>query len=138
MGRKTVLAAAILCSTCIAGISDVSAKDWVWGIGFSGGLGRLEGDLRHPQISPLLSGHLRALPTPFLAISGELGFASLTTDRHPNPLFTDFKTIIIPFELSTIFNFLPLRKVNPYVFLGGGGVYWNTTQSFVYSDHTIL
>lgn len=129
MGRKTILAAAILCSICIAGISDVSAKDWVWGIGFSGGLSRLEGDLRHPRISPLLSGHLRALPTPSLAISGELGFAALTTARHPNPLFTDFKTIIIPFELSTIFNFLPFRKVNPYVFLGGGGVYWNATNN---------
>jgi hypothetical protein len=58
-----------------------------------------------------------------LAFNGELGFASLNTSN------SSFKTQIIPFELSAIFNFLPHSKVNPYIFVGGGGVFWKAKDN---------
>ncbi len=107
------------------------AGDWQWGVGFSAGTSRLEGDLRGSQLSPLVTGYLRALPIPYLALDGELGFSSLRTSSFPNPVFSDFKTVIVPFELSAIFNFLPRRKVNPYVQVGGGGVFWQARGDLV-------
>lgn len=114
-------------------VTEINAKgigsDLKFGIGFSAGVSRLEGDLRNPLVSPMVSGHLRVLPIPYLAISGELGFTPLNSRNHRNPAFTDFKTMVIPFELSAIVNFLPFNKINPYVMAGGGGVYWNATNS---------
>lgn len=114
---------------CIAGSEPAVSGDWGFGVGFNAGISRLEGDLRSPQISPLISGHLMVLPLPYLALRGELGYAPLRSNNHPNPAFTDFKTTMVPFELSAVFNFLPFRKVNPYVFAGGGGVYWKATNN---------
>jgi len=88
------------------------------GIGLTTGLGRLEGDISGSKLSPFFMGHLRFLPVPYFALNGELGFSSLNTSN------SSFKTQIIPFELSAIFNFLPHSKVNPYIFAGGGGVFW--------------
>ncbi|MFQ5822458.1 MAG: hypothetical protein ACE5JB_00195 [bacterium] len=103
----------------------VFGGDLGFGIGFTAGISRLEGDLKSPQLSPLISGHIRVLPLPYIAISGELGYSLLNTSNHPQ--YTDFKNTIIPFELSTIVNFLPFNKINPYVMAGGGGVYWSAT-----------
>ncbi len=96
--------------------------DWQVGLGLSAGVSRLEGDLKKPNLSPLVVGHIRVLPVPYVALDGSFGFSSLGASSHPT--FTDFKTTIVPFELSAIFNFLPFRTVNPYVFAGGGGVFW--------------
>ncbi|MCG8608532.1 porin family protein [bacterium] len=119
-----ILLSAVLVSTI--SIPSSFAKDWVYGVGFRAGFGRLESDVRSPKLSPLISGHLRVLPKPHFAIDGELGFSAL---QATHPQFSDFKTVVVPFELGTIFNFLPYRKVNPYIFLGGGGVYWNATSN---------
>jgi hypothetical protein len=126
MKRKAI--AILLSVVCVSAISVPYglAKDWVYGIGFNAGLGRLESDIRSPKMSPLISGHFRVLPKPHFAIEGELGFSAL---QATHAQFSDFKTVVIPFELSAIFNFLPERKVNPYVFLGGGGVFWNATSN---------
>jgi len=105
------------------------SQDWSFGIGFNAGIARLEGDLPDPNIGPMFSGHVRALPLPYLAINGELGYSILSADNHPNAALTDFETVLIPFELSAIVNFLPFGKVNPYVFVGGGGTYWNATNN---------
>ncbi|NIR51180.1 porin family protein, partial [candidate division KSB1 bacterium] len=120
----------VLAALCtFANVNLAFSGDWIYGIGFTAGVGRLEGDLRDPQISPLISGHLRVQPIPYLSFSGELGFSPLDSENHQNPAFTDFKTTIVPFELSAIFNFLPFKKVNPFVFAGGGGVYWEATNN---------
>lgn len=116
-----------LCIVFLLGVSSQAISgDIGIGIGFNAGVSRLEGDLRDPNISPLISGHLRILPVPYLAISGEMGFSALQVNNHSS--LPDFKTTIVPFELSAIFNFLPFRKVNPYIFAGGGGVYWKATN----------
>ncbi len=96
-----------------------SARDWVFGLGFQTGVSRIEADI-DGKLSPIVSGHLRILPIPYFAINGELGYSRLGyANLAGNP-----RTEIIPFELSGIVNFLPFRKVNPYVFIGGGGVWW--------------
>ena len=124
----------VICTLCLFCIfaefkAKVYGTDRKFGIGFSGGISRLEGDLKNSLLSPSVSGHLRFLPIPFLAISGELGFSQLNSNNHPNPAYLDFKTMIIPFELSAIVNFLPFSKINPYIMAGGGGVYWNAINS---------
>ncbi len=103
------------------------AGDMGVGIGLNVGVSRLEGDLRNPQLSPLVSGHLKILPIPYVAIGGEVGFSSLNSKSHP--VYSDFRTLIVPFEMSLTFNFLPLKKINPYVMAGGGGVYWNAQSN---------
>jgi hypothetical protein len=127
--KETLRIVLTMTALCICGTQQVVSADWGLGIGFNAGVGRLEADLRNPRISPLISGHIKAMPVPFFGLSGELGFSPLSANNHPNPAFTDFKTTIIPFELSAFFNFLPFNKVNPYIFAGGGGVYWKATNS---------
>ena len=129
MTRKCQLIIASLIMMGIIRVDLALGGDRAFGIGFNAGLSRLEGDLRNPRLSPLVSGHIRVLPTPYFGIDGELGYSALRAKNHSNPQFADFKTIAIPFEISAIFNFLPFRKVNPFVFLGGGGVYWNATSN---------
>ncbi len=105
----------------------VLAGDWMFGIGLQAGVSRLEGENffalgnTNAKLSPLVSGHLRILPIPYLAINGELGFSPLGFSN------TNIKTTIIPFEVSGMLNFLPFKKINPYVFIGGGGVYFDNT-----------
>lgn len=100
-------------------------RDWMIGLGFNAGISRLEGDLGASKLSPIVSGHLKFLPLPYVGLLGEVGYSSLNTSSDPFLPLTDFRTRIIPFELSAIFNFLPFGKVNPYVFAGGGGVWWS-------------
>jgi len=115
------IAAVLLCLTTMT-VTAISGERFL-GIGFTTGLSRLEGDINGSQISPQFMGHLRYLPIPYLAFNGEVGFSSLNTSN------SSFKTQIIPFELSAIFNFLPHRKINPYIFAGGGGVFWKAKDN---------
>jgi len=110
---------------CIIGfnIGEGYARDWKFGLGFNAGVSRLEGDLNGSQLSPMINGHLKVSPWPYVTLSGELGYAVLGANNHPN--FTNFRTTLVPLEVSAIFNFLPFGRVNPYLFLGGGGVFWN-------------
>ncbi len=93
--------------------------DWRLGLGVNVGAGKLEADLPNASLSPLVSGHVRVMPFPYLAVSGELGFSALGSNTVNNS-----ETTIIPFELSAIFNLLPFNHWNPYLFVGGGGVFW--------------
>ncbi|MFQ5707556.1 MAG: outer membrane beta-barrel protein [bacterium] len=127
MPKNRLVLTVLSCCFFVAAGSAVFGGDLRFGIGINAGISRLEGDSKSPQISPMVSGHLRILPIPYFAISGDLGFSQLNTnDRR---FFSDFKTTIVPFELSGIVNFLPFNKVNPYVMIGGGGVYWKATNS---------
>ncbi len=115
------IAAVLLCLTSMT-VTAIGGERFL-GIGLTTGLGRLEGDINGSQLSPMFMGHLRFLPIPYLAFNGELGFSSLNTSN------SSFKTQIVPFELSAIFNFLPHSKVNPYIFAGGGGVFWKAKDN---------
>lgn len=127
MKTKIILTCAILFSLLACNIDGSFGGDLGFGIGFTAGISRLEGDLKNPKLSPLISGHIRVLPLPYVAISGELGYSSLNSKGSPIAGISGFRTTIVPFELSTIVNFLPFGKVNPYVMAGGGGVYWSAT-----------
>lgn len=102
----------------------VFSKDWNFGLGVNSGVGRLEGDLRGAQLSPVVSGHFRLLPVPYFGVDAEVGFASLNSSRAD-----DFRTRLIPLEISGLFNFLPFSRVNPYVFAGFGGVIWRAENN---------
>jgi len=115
--KQTLYVATVLLCLTTMTVTAISGERFL-GIGLTTGLGRLEGDISGSQLSPFFMGHLRFLPVPYFALNGELGFSSLNTSN------SSFKTQIIPFELSAIFNFLPHSKVNPYIFAGGGGVFW--------------
>jgi len=120
---KLRIGAVLLAVTCCLPVAS-SAQNWNYALGFNSGVSRLEGDLRGASLSPIITGHFRVLPVPYFALNGEIGYASLNSDRAD-----DFKTTIIPLELSAIFNFLPARTVNPYVFVGGGGVIWKAKNN---------
>lgn len=118
--------------------SQIFAQDSQFGIGLKGTAARLEGDLDHSIISPMVSGFLRAMPIPYLAFDAEVGYASLNSNGYPNSAVNNFKTVMVPFELSAVFNFLPLGKVNPYVFIGGGGVWWKASADLPTGNNTTL
>lgn len=124
MSVKLRLAILLVLSMSGWQVHDVLCGDWQVGIGLNAGAGRLEGDLTNPRLGPMFSGHLRLLPTPYFAIEGELGYAQLNGSNS-------FRTTVIPIELGAMFNFMPFNKVNPFVFVGGGGVVWknNTTST---------
>lgn len=102
------------------------ARDWTFGLGFQTGGSVIDGDNVKRKLSPIVSGHLRVLPVPYLAINGELGYSRLA---YTHPTNGNSRTEIIPIELSAIFNFLPFKKVNPYIFIGGGGVYYSAKNN---------
>lgn len=95
-----------------------------FGIGLKAGLIRLEGDWKNPSVKPAFYGQLSYNLFEYLAISAEGGYATVGDKDQPN-----IETIIIPYEGHLMFSFFPLGKINPYVILGGGGVYWNYTEN---------
>jgi hypothetical protein len=125
MKAKLVVSAVCAALLLVYCVTPAASADWQFGIGFQGGIARLEGDDPNSTISPMVSGHLIAAPVPFFAFKGELGYSSLNTKNHP----TNLKTMIVPFELSGVFNFLPFNKVNPYIFVGGGGFRWEAKDN---------
>lgn len=112
--------------------TEAFAGDLGFGIGIRSGISYLEGDFRSPGISPMVAGYLRIIPNPFFAISGDLGFSQLKADDFPA-----FKSTIVPFEVSGIFSFLPFQKINPYIMIGGGGVYWKATNAGITLEDNI-
>lgn len=109
----------------LASATGALGGDWGFGLGLQTGVSYLEGDAPDPKLSPMVQGYLRALPIPYVAFSGELGWSEMKA----GPSAADFSTLIVPFELSGIINFLPFAKVNPYVTLGGGGVFWKASAA---------
>jgi hypothetical protein len=113
----------LACVLCFYGT--LFSGDWRFGTGLTGGISRFEADHPNPAISPVVAGHFRAFPVPYFGLSADIGFSTLLTTNDP----TDFKTRILPFEISGIFNFLPLSFISPYFIIGGGGVYWETLSN---------
>ncbi len=94
-----------------------------FGIGLTAGINRIEGDWRNPAFKPAIFGQLTYNLFDYLAICAEGGYATLGNKDN-----TAIETILIPYEGHLKFSFFPLGKINPYVILGGGGVYWNYTE----------
>jgi len=93
-----------------------------FGIGLKAGLVRLEGDWNNPVFKPAVYGQLSYNLFDYLSIGAEGGYVTVGNKDQP-----EVETILIPYEGHLMFSFFPLGKVNPYVILGGGGVYWNYT-----------
>jgi len=93
-----------------------------FGIGLKAGLSRLEGDWKNPSFKPGVYGQLSYNLFDYMAICAEGGYVTVGDQDQ-----SGVETILIPFEGHLMFSFFPLGKVNPYVILGGGGVYWNYT-----------
>lgn len=93
-----------------------------FGIGFKAGINRLEGDWKNPSFKPGVFGQLSYNLFDYLAIGAEGGYVTVGDKEQP-----EVETILIPYEGHLMFSFFPLGKVNPYVILGGGGVFWNYT-----------
>ena len=95
-----------------------------FGIGIMGGLNRLEGDYDSPSFKPVVFGQLTYNLFEYLSVGFESGY-SVVGDKDNS----DIQTRIIPFEAHLKFSFFPLKKINPYTLLGGGGFYWNYTEN---------
>jgi hypothetical protein len=122
--KKARIAWAIIFAlVCLWRTSEAGGDKGTLGIGFRAGITQFESDIQNPALGPLAYGHVKFNPNAFLSIGTEFGWGELKDKADKS-----FKTSIMPFELDLTFNFLPLGKVNPYVLIGGGGVYWNSTR----------
>jgi hypothetical protein len=110
----------ILFGLFVAIASFAQAQNAKWGLEIRGGAGRLEGDIKNPDLSPVISGVFSFCPSPHLRLGTEAGFADLKLAASADTA----KLRIIPLELDLTLQFSPYGKVTPFVTLGGGGVFW--------------
>ncbi len=108
------------------------AADSRIGIGFKGGISRLEGDWKKPVLDPAGAFVLSFSPSPYFSLGGEIFYSLLKTSQDGpriNPLFTNsdkFQTMAVPMEVDFQFNFAPYSKINPFGIIGGGALYWDS------------
>ncbi len=108
------------------------AADSKIGIGFKGGISKLEGDWKKPALNPAGAFLLSYNPSPYFSLGGEIFYSLLKTSEDGpriNPLFTNsdkFQTMTVPMEVNFQFNFAPYSKVNPFGLVGGGALYWDS------------
>jgi len=120
-------------------LSHSVAADSKIGIGFKGGVSRLEGDWKKPILNPAGAFVLSYSPTPYFSVGGEIYYSLLKTSQDGlriNPLFTNsdkFQTMTVPMEVNFQFNFAPYSKINPFSMIGGGALYWDSK----YAGNTI-
>ncbi len=112
---------------CLAASTPSFAGGLGVGLGLTVGAARLEGDIKNPKLSPIVTGSLKLIPTPYFMISGDLGYSLLSMDGHP--VHNDLQTTLVPFELGGVINFLPFGTVNPFVMVGGGGTFWQARKN---------
>jgi hypothetical protein len=114
----------------LAVVKPAGAQVAKFGLGFRGGVGRLEGDIKVSKLSPVISGVFSFAPLPHLVLGSEVGFADLQLGSAGSaPLVGGVKadTVVlrmVPFELDLTLRFAPYGKLTPFVTLGGGGVFW--------------
>lgn len=117
---------ACLMLVCLISIVFAGGEKGSLGVGFRSGVTQFEADVKKPSLSPFIYGHLKFNPNYFISIGTEFGYGEL---KNKDEELKDNKTAIMPFEMDLTFNLMPLGKINPYVILGGGGVYWNATKN---------
>jgi len=98
----------------------IAAQVPKFGVGFRGGVARLDGDASisplRPEINAIFSFALR----PHLRLSGEVGFADLALGANADTAV--LRTI--PIALNLAWRFAPYSDVTPFATLGGGGASW--------------
>ncbi len=123
----------ILILFCYNNHSIVFAYDPRFGAGLKFGAARLEGDWNGPVLTPDISLFVGYSPNPYLLLCSQVGYNTLRTNRDAVRLNSSyieaekFKTSIMPFDLALRMNILPLKRVNPYSFIGAGGLWYQTT-----------
>ncbi|MDZ7303566.1 MAG: hypothetical protein ONB44_15650 [candidate division KSB1 bacterium] len=90
------------------------------GLGFRGGIARLDGDIGEPKLSPEVSGVFSFALWPHLSLGTEVGFADLQLGARADTAVLR----MVPVALDLTLRFAPYGKVSPFVTLGGGGVLW--------------
>lgn len=110
---------------------NVSATEKKAGFGIQAGMNKLEGDWREPKLVPSGGISISFNPNPFFTIRAVGQFSRLKTRTDANrinPAFSnnaDFHVLAVPADLEIGVNFLPYSAVNPFLFLGGGVLYWD-------------
>jgi hypothetical protein len=110
----------MLAGLMIAASSPAQAQIAKFGLGFRGGVGRLDGDGKFSKLSPTVSGVFSFAPVPHFIIGGEIGFADLQLGANADTVV--LRTV--PMELDLTLRFAPYGKLTPFVSLGGGSIFW--------------
>lgn len=124
MQKKIVYPALIMLVIFASNLLHAGGEQTNFGIGLKAGVNRFEGDWKNPAFKPGVYGQLIYNLFDYLAICAEGGYVTVGDKDQP-----EVETILIPYEGHLMFSFFPLGKINPYVILGGGGVYWNYTEN---------
>ena len=98
----------------------ISAQVPKFGVGFRGGVARLDGDVSISSLRPEINGVLSFALRPHLHLSGEAGFTDLALGTSPDTAVLR----LVPLALNLTFRVAPYSDVTPFVTLGGGGVFW--------------
>jgi len=130
---KKYLIVVVLILFCYNSHSFVFAYDPRFGAGLKFGAARLEGDWNGPVLTPDIALFVGYSPNPYLLLYSQVGYNTLRTNRDAvrlNSSYAEaekFKTSIMPFDLALRMNILPLKRINPYSFIGAGGLWYQTT-----------
>ena len=140
MRRTTMLFSVFTLAAVIAANVPALADVGVFGIGLKAGVNQLDGDWHNPKLNPHGLVRLSYRPIPYLSFGGVFGYSELRT-KDPKIGGTEpsienpslYKTIIAPLEADITFNLFPLAKLNPFVTIGGGTVWWDA----IYDGDTV-
>jgi hypothetical protein len=104
----------------LAAVSFVHAQVPKIGLGFRGGVARLDGDVGKARLSPEVNGVFSFALWPHLTLGAEAGFADLQIGANADTAVLR----VIPLSLNLTFRFAPFGKVSPFVAIGGGCAFW--------------
>jgi hypothetical protein len=102
-----------------AAVSFVQAQVPRFGLGFRGGVARLDGDVGKAKLSPEVSGVFSFSLWPHLTLGVEAGFTDLQIGASADTAVLR----MVPLSLNLTFRFAPFGKISPFATLGGGGAF---------------
>jgi hypothetical protein len=98
----------------------VNAQVAKFGFGVRGGAGKIDGDGKVSELSPVASGVFSFTLWPHLLLNLEGGYGELQLGANADTVL--LRTIPLGLDLS--FRFSPYAKLTPFATLGGGGMFW--------------
>ena len=128
MKTKIILISLFLILFVLTGCVLAGGEQTNIGVGLKVGLNRIEGELSSSLFKPYTIGYIKYNLFEYLAVGFEGGYSVTGSNKDEKKGLPESQTIIVPYEGQLIFSFFPLRKINPYVILGGGGFYWNYAE----------
>ena len=116
LGLPTAVGFALM----LAAVSFVHAQVPRFGLGFRGGVARLDGDVGKAKLSPEVNGVFSFSLWPHLTLGVEAGFTDLQIGASADTAVLR----MVPVSLNLTFRFAPFGKISPFATLGGGGAFW--------------